>query len=44
VHLQDMGVDGTITLKMTLNTQVGAGGLVAEDRHEGRTLANTKIK
>ena len=43
-HLQDLGVDGTITLSMTLNTLVGGGGVVAENRHNRRTLINKNIK
>jgi hypothetical protein len=41
-QLQDLIVDGTIILKMILNTYVGGGGV--QDRHERRTLLNTKIK
>ena len=44
-HLQDLGFDGKIILNIILSTYVGGGGgWVAQDRHERRTLVNTKIK
>ena len=44
-HLQDLGIEGSITLKTIFSTYVGGGGRwVAQDRLERRTLINTKIK